>query len=492
MEKPGNFLQASPPPGNSHHFLYQKQIARARARKSAPENNYQTIITGYSSCPEERVNFVLKPPKTYPDAFSECFNESSVEHNQEKMFDVDSFGSINENQLACDYDKSQIKKKFELSIYFEDNAYYLDLPWYEDKIKIIPSNYQVALKVLDKTVKYLQSKKLYKEYNNAFYQQERAGIIERIEVSPGKFSEYIWIPYRPVIKMDEQSTTKIRPVFNCSLKTRGTCSLNEASYPGINLINDMLKLLLLFRTNKYVLLADIRKAFLMIKLNSEKDKNRFCFFLKEGDKIICFRYSTLIFRFNASPFIFLYVLKHHAQQFPGDPCTQMLKNNFYMDNLSKTGNSSEELHCLYQEAINRLWKGGFDLSSCNSNCEQLKKQMKDNRIVQHASNVEKVLGYKYNPKRDTLQISNMEVNQKVKTKRGLLSQTARVFDPLSFCVPVTVRAKILLRELLSRKLHWDDVIPVQLQELWTILARDLVGLSDLKFPRQKPSIRTAH
>ena len=51
------------PLGNSHHFLYQEQIARTRARKSAPENNYQTIITGYSSCPKERVNFVLNPKK---------------------------------------------------------------------------------------------------------------------------------------------------------------------------------------------------------------------------------------------------------------------------------------------------------------------------------------------------------------------------------------------------------------------------------------------
>ena len=49
----------APPLGNSHHFLYQEQIARARVRKSAPENNYQTIITGYSSCPKERINFVF-------------------------------------------------------------------------------------------------------------------------------------------------------------------------------------------------------------------------------------------------------------------------------------------------------------------------------------------------------------------------------------------------------------------------------------------------
>ena len=53
------------PLGNSHHFVYQEQSARARARKSAPENNYQTIITGYSSCPKERVNFVLNPPQKF-------------------------------------------------------------------------------------------------------------------------------------------------------------------------------------------------------------------------------------------------------------------------------------------------------------------------------------------------------------------------------------------------------------------------------------------
>ena len=63
------------PLGNSHHFLYQEQIAQARAMKSAPENNYQTIITGYTSCRKKRVNFVLNPKKTCPDAFSECLNE---------------------------------------------------------------------------------------------------------------------------------------------------------------------------------------------------------------------------------------------------------------------------------------------------------------------------------------------------------------------------------------------------------------------------------
>ena len=51
------------------------------------------------------------------------------------------------------------------------------------------------------------------------------------------------------------------------------------------------------------MLTDIRKAFSMIKLNPEKHKNKLCIFLKVGDELICFKLSTLIFGFNASPFI---------------------------------------------------------------------------------------------------------------------------------------------------------------------------------------------
>lgn len=105
--------------------------------------------------------------------------------------------------------------------------------------------------------------------------------------------------------------------LTASLKTRGSCSLNEAAYPGVNLMNDLLGLLL-FKTNKYVLLADTRKAVLIIKLNSDNDKNRlffFVFFLKEGDKLLCLRYTTLIYGLNASLFIFLYVPRHYVEKF---------------------------------------------------------------------------------------------------------------------------------------------------------------------------------
>ena len=74
------------------------------------------------------------------------------------------------------------------------------------------------------------------------------------------------MPHRPIIKDEAQSTFKIRPVFNCSLKTRkDKPSLNETSYQGVNIMQNMLHLLLKFRTNSKVLLGDLEKAFLQIR-----------------------------------------------------------------------------------------------------------------------------------------------------------------------------------------------------------------------------------
>lgn len=223
-----------------------------------------------------------------------------MESNLDKMFSMEVLGLPNEEDGVSDYDRAKIRD-FERSIEFIDNSYYVKLPWIEERISSVPLNHAVALGVLNRVIKSLEKRNLFDEYAKVFREQEEEGIIERIHVTPDNFKDYIWIPHRPVFKTEDQTTTKIRPVFNCSLKTKTGYSLNEAAYPGINLMGDMLKLLLLFRSNKYVLLADIRKAFLMIRLSLEEDKNRFCFFMKEGSRLVCFRYNTLLFGFNSSP-----------------------------------------------------------------------------------------------------------------------------------------------------------------------------------------------
>ena len=96
----------------------------------------------------------------------------------------------------------------------------------------------------------LQTSGLLEAYNAVFQQQLVDGIIEQFEVAPADYDKFIWIPHRAVVKTADQVTSKVRPVFNCSLKTGQAPSLNEAAYPGADLMANLLQLLLTFRSEK--------------------------------------------------------------------------------------------------------------------------------------------------------------------------------------------------------------------------------------------------
>ena len=163
----------------------------------------------------------------------------------------------------------------------------------------------------------------------------------------------------------------------------------------------------------------------------------------------------------------------------------MLLSNFYVDNLVKTCSSSEALGNLYRLAVERLEKGGFQLRSCISNSEEVREEMKaDGTFVEHQSEWGKVLGYKYNPNSDELSIAYNKCDSSVKTKRGMLAESSKIFDPLSLCLPVTVRGRVLVGALWKLGFAWDDTVPEEQLKGWQNLSRDLNQLSGLRFRRR--------
>ena len=123
------------------------------------------------------------------------------------------------NQELISFDNQQISK-FKEGIQLIDGHYYVKLLWYSDRIKNVPSNHFIALKVLDQTVELFNKKGLIKKYEEIFDNQLEDGIIEEIKVHPSNYNNYTSIPHRSVIRTAEQVTTKIRPVFNCSFKDK--------------------------------------------------------------------------------------------------------------------------------------------------------------------------------------------------------------------------------------------------------------------------------
>ena len=58
------------------------------------------------------------------------------------------------------------------------------------------------------------------------------------------------------------------------------------------------------------------------------------------------------------------------------------------------------------------------------------------------------------------------------TKRSILSQIAKLFDPLGLISPITVCAKALFQELCVQKCDWDEDWPDQIKCRWVKLVSD--------------------
>ena len=74
---------------------------------------------------------------------------------------------------------------------------------------------------------------------------------------------------------------------------------------------------------------------------------------------------------------------------------------------------------------------------------------------------------------------------KVLTRRMILAQVNRMYDPLRLISPLVVRAKIMMRKLWvsEPKLGWDDPLPDSLKEDWTKYFKEVPMLREIAFPR---------
>ena len=78
---------------------------------------------------------------------------------------------------------------------------------------------------------------------------------------------------------------------------------------------------------------------------------------------------------------------------------------------------------------------------------------------------------------------DIHVNKKPFTRRGLLSMTASVYDPLGFVAPVILEAKLLLQDLCKQKANWDSVISEKERVRWSRWLEKLPYLSELRISR---------
>ena len=182
-------------------------------------------------------------------------NARSLDKELHSFWNIESMGIVESEDI--------VQNQFQDNVSFEHGRYVVSLPWKESGLSL-PDNYQISFRRLKSLYRRLQrSPELLEKYDSIIREQLALGIVEPVDES-ATFSRIHYLPHHAVVRQDK-STTKLRIVYDASAKEDGP-SLNECLYTGPPLHKKIFDLLLRFRTQPVALIADIEKAFLMIKV----------------------------------------------------------------------------------------------------------------------------------------------------------------------------------------------------------------------------------
>ena len=132
-----------------------------------------------------------------------------------------------------------------------------------------------------------------------------------------------------------------------------------------------------------------------------------------------------------------------------------------------------------------LSSAGFNFRAWTSNCDPLNKKAQEGGIASD-SHIANVLGLQWNTRTDQLSLVprvNITLDQALITKRQVLKDTCKLFDPLGIASPVSIGAKIFMQLLWQLRIDWDEPLGTDLQEEWNTILTDLQQLSSLTINR---------
>lgn len=379
-------------------------------------------------------------------------------------------------------------QRFSDTIRYEDNRYYLTWPWKEEELDL-PENYQLALGRLKTLIHRMrQNPDLLAKYDSIIQEQLKLGIIEKVPVNNDTKGRH-YIPHHAVVH-PEKSTTKVRIVYDASAKTRqSNKSLNECLYRGPVLLKDLVGLLLRFRLKKIALVADIEKAFLQLGLQpQERDVTRFIW-LKDlrnlavvGDNLQEFRFCRIPFGIKSSPYLLAATIEHHLQNH-GSKIADQIRQDIYVDNVISGANSTEEAIDTYKEAKDIFQSASMNLRDWMSNDKEIMDKIPESDKAK-VENM-KILGHVWNVKEDTLAVRTGKglASTEKPSKREVLKQVASVYDPMGLLSPVILKGKLLLKQLWSSEVKWDQELPSEEIVHWKEICADLQEVTSISFPR---------
>ncbi|XP_058840849.1 uncharacterized protein LOC131696319 [Topomyia yanbarensis] len=318
-------------------------------------------------------------------------------------------------------------------------------------------------------------------------------------------NSHCYLPHHPVFK-EFSTTTKVRVVFDASYKTSSGFSVNNKQLIGPVVQEDLLSIVMRFRTHPIAIVADIEKMYRQIQLHPEdRPLQRILWHSNRDDPLIAYELQTVTYGFASAPFLatrtLLQVAQDEGDKYPAS--ADAVKQDFYVDDFLSGADDVQSAIRLRQEVSAMLTSAGLPLKKWASNSSEVLAQVPQEDLalpplhdLQDEQSVS-TLGLVWEPKSDTMRFKvQLPLPAPVLTKRKVISYIAQIFDPLGLVGPTITVAKLFMQRLWALKTdagdsyEWDRPLPPHLQGEWKEFHGTLDAISTIRIPRFVSQVKT--
>ncbi|XP_014215081.1 uncharacterized protein LOC106644193 [Copidosoma floridanum] len=280
-----------------------------------------------------------------------------------------------------------------------------------------------------------------------------------------------FLSHHGVIK-ESSSTTKWRVVFNGSSCSSLCPSLNE-----------------------YVFTADIAKMFRQVSVHPNDQLYQAILWRDNQSKPLRIYFlTTVTYGLASSPYLASRTLNQLAfdckNKYP--LASETLLKSKYMDDILSGCHSLVESIQRRDEFLKLTESEGFSLRKWSANFQKLLDDLPPSLLASSLLEFKDsamstlVLGLSWNPLLDLFQFKVLietEVPVDNWTKRKILSEISKLYDPLGWLAPTVISAKAFMQSLWLLKLSWDEPIQELIVQDWLAWYKELPALSKVKVPR---------
>ncbi|XP_052753934.1 uncharacterized protein LOC128201320 [Galleria mellonella] len=422
----------------------------------AQETVFGWIVTG-------RAN-TIKPTNTCVS----YYNEISLEKQLASFWELEEISKekkLSEEERYCEELYKETTKRN------EDGKYVVSLPFRKDyPVNIsLGSSLKIAYSQFYRNEARLsRDENLQKEYNRVLNEYVELGHMAKIHTNQtADSSNNYYLPHHAV-KKEESTSTKVRVVFNASQATSNGTSLNDILLPGPVLQADLTILILRWRLFKYVFNSDIEKMYRQILLKADQTKyQRIVFRNHPTEQTNIFELKTVTFGINCAPYLAIRTLLQLANNDESSlpVASNILRKCMYVDDVLAGGHSIEAAIKARNEIRDSIGVGRFPIKKMDS---QLWKNF--TRPSKRPLAKQRVFRLRRH-------------NPESYTKRAILSDIAKLFDPLGWLAPIIVTAKMIMQHIWLEGTQWDEVVSPTTLDRWHTFMDNHRYIKNIKIPR---------